>query len=593
MDINCFLCTEVFTSEEVFSRHIMDVHGNVDVFKCDKCTREFESDASLEVHKMVTHPEDGNSDDSSEVLQFRWVKGYDHNNPNNPGILVVNEEARFAFNKMTEDGAILHYHCLKKATTKCKAKCTIVVETATEEGNAYRVEKMEEIMNHNHVVDKADIIAADMVVEMHKRFRKELNVKPSVVRKKIFQKYRAIYSIDETWKKIIDVLPENASIDRGIARIREKVWGKMPTNREDLEYKKVLDSVEGGEVVEVLDSNKMWEDKKFREQLVETQALGDIEFFEDFEETEEDFVPDNPLARVIIFTSKQQLEIFESCEKGSVDGNFKIAPTHFSQVFVMMLKFNKDNEKKENEKWVPVSFALLPSKSELSYKLFFNMLKFELKKRNIQFGLKKIIVDFEIAIQTSALSVFDYLVILGCFFHFGQCLLRKVQNSRMVGPYKKDAEFNKFVRSCISLPFLPLDELQDTVDQLRETEFEDEECVEMKDDFLDYIQDTWMDGEYPPHTWNCHGRNNENTNNNIERYNGILNRLIEVQHPNAYVLFSNFITEIASAITIIEKVQAAKKMKTRRSKYIQLGEEREELREASKLKKNCKIWGNF
>ena len=83
----------------------------------------------------------------------------------------MNEEPRFAFNKMTEDGAILHYHCLKKATTKCKAKCTIVVETATEEGNAYRVEKMEEIMNHNHVVDKADIIAADIVVEMHKRFR--------------------------------------------------------------------------------------------------------------------------------------------------------------------------------------------------------------------------------------------------------------------------------------------------------------------------------------------------------------------------------------------------------------------------------------
>ena len=89
---------------------------------------------------------------------------------------------------MTANG--LHYHCLKKSVTKCKAKCTIVLESVVEDGvskNKYIVEKTDELENHNHAVDEADIIAADMVNEMHKKFRESLTVKPSVIRKQIMQ----------------------------------------------------------------------------------------------------------------------------------------------------------------------------------------------------------------------------------------------------------------------------------------------------------------------------------------------------------------------------------------------------------------------
>ena len=85
---------------------------------------------------MVTHPheEDELSDEEigedEATLKLRWVKGYNHSNPNNPGILIVDEESRFAFNKTTGNGLVLHYHCLRKSTTKCQAKCTLVCETA-------------------------------------------------------------------------------------------------------------------------------------------------------------------------------------------------------------------------------------------------------------------------------------------------------------------------------------------------------------------------------------------------------------------------------------------------------------------------------
>ena len=135
---------------------------------------------------------------------------------------------------------------------------------------------------HNHDIDESDVIVADMINEMHSKFRKNLTVKPSIVRKQTMQKFRAKYLDSETWRKVVDALPDNPSIDRGIARIRERVWGQIPKSREDLDYRKVLDTVEGGKVVEVMDSDELWQNKVFRQDLVKAGVLK-----EDFEEPDD------------------------------------------------------------------------------------------------------------------------------------------------------------------------------------------------------------------------------------------------------------------------------------------------------------------
>ena len=566
LDTKCSICQKLLTCLEDLAGHVMIDHSEeavieedlvVEDYECQVCDRKFKSLDQLTIHTMVTHPNIG----AKKTFRLRWIPGYNKTDEN-PGILVVNEAAKFALNKTTTKGEIMHYHCIKKSTTKCKAKCTIRVENGETAKRIYKLDKFEEINEHNHVIDEADIIALDMITEMHREFRKDLTEKPSVVRKRIMKQYRNKSMDDETWKKVMDVLPDENSIDRGIARVREQVWGKLPLNREDLDYKKVLESEECGKLVDVLDSNEMWKEHAFRDQVLQAGLLpeGDEEVG-----LEDDIPPLNPLKSVIIFTSSLQLELFELCSKGSVDGNFKIAPTNYSQVFVFMLKYG--------EKWVPVSFALLPSKEESSYKLFFNMMKYELKKRNIPCNVNKMIVDFEIGIQVAAISVWENLIILGCYFHFGQCIMRRVQKD------KNDKEIGKFVIKCGALPFVRLNDLQETVDHLREDKMVDEGQNDFKDSFLNYIQSEWIDEKFPPHTWNCNGRNNENTNNNIERYNGILNRLIQVQHPNPYVLICHFVTEISSAITTIENVRNGKKLKIKRTKYINLGLERDDLRE--------------
>ena len=107
----------------------------------------------------------------------------------------------------TGNGLVLHYHCLRKSATKCKAKCTLVCETVLTdnvENTKYRVEKRTEINEHNHDID---VIVADMMNEMHSKFRKNLTVKRSIVRKQTMQKFRAKYLDSETCRKVVDALP--------------------------------------------------------------------------------------------------------------------------------------------------------------------------------------------------------------------------------------------------------------------------------------------------------------------------------------------------------------------------------------------------
>ena len=239
-------------------------------------------------------------------------------------------------------------------------------------------------------------------------------------------------------------------------------------------------------------------------------------------------------------------------------------------MFILMAKYD--------DKFIPISFGFLPDKTESSYKLFFAMIQFELETRNIKCSLKKMMVDFEIGIQKAILSVFDE-EILACFFHFSQCLWKTVQAGSMAVLYDTDDEFQEFIRSCLSLPMVKLEELQDTIDELRETNFNDDVKNRHKEEFMDYIQQAWVDGIYPPQTWCCFARKEDNTNNPQEAYNGVLNRLLQVAHPNPCLLLTRLVAELNNAKYIVQKSKKAKKVVIRKTKYQSLLEEKENLKQ--------------
>ena len=67
--------------------------------------------------------------------------------------------------------------------------------------------------------------------------------------------------------------------------------------------------------------------------------------------------------------------------KASVDGTFRIAPAYWYQIFIL--------EAQIGDKWIPVIFGLLPNKEKISYRLFFGIIKYELKIKTSIFQWRK------------------------------------------------------------------------------------------------------------------------------------------------------------------------------------------------------------
>ena len=163
-------------------------------------------------------------------------------------------------------------------------------------------------------------------------------------------------------------------------------------------------------------------------------------------------------------------------------------------------------------------------------------------------------------------------------FHFGQAVWRHAEKE--FGKTLKSSKcFADLVRRCLGLPFILTDELQEVVDQLKLTEMESETVNLCRDQFLEYIQNSWINGPFPPDTWSCFGRRSDMTNNACESYNSVLNRLVQIAHPNVVVLMEHFVLEINYSADTVGRIAAGKRGKAqKRTIYKQTEEETERLK---------------
>ena len=76
--------------------------------------------------------------------------------------------------------------------------------------------------------------------------------------------------------------------------------------------------------------------------------------------------------------------------------------------------------------------------------------------------------------------------LLGCLFHFGQCVWRHVQDNGLAKKYQEHDDFRSNIKKLIALAYLPLDDIIIGFD-LVAAEFDDD-----ADDFLDYFEKTWI-----------------------------------------------------------------------------------------------------
>ena len=126
--------------------------------------------------------------------------------------------------------------------------------------------------------------------------------------------------------------------------------------------------------------------------------------------------PDAKPPRVLVFTTSLLLALLSVCRSGSVDGTFKAMSKQWKQLFILMVDYKGA--------FIPVAFGWLPNKTEVSYHIFIVMVMeafYAQREQNLLlFGrsklkLKKIKLDFEKAIHNALGVLFS---LKGCFFHF-------------------------------------------------------------------------------------------------------------------------------------------------------------------------------
>jgi hypothetical protein len=95
----------------------------------------------------------------------------------------------------------------------------------------------------------------------------------------------------------------------------------------------------------------------------------------------------------------------------------------------------------------PLVYNLLPAKSQIIYTKLLTLLKDLCQQHQLKLPPRTIFLDYEVAIRNAAHAVFPDIKAKGCFFHYTQCIWRKMEDTDLQVPYKENNDINKLVRS--------------------------------------------------------------------------------------------------------------------------------------------------
>ena len=102
----------------------------------------------------------------------------------------------------------------------------------------------------------------------------------------------------------------------------------------------------------------------------------------------------------------------------------------------------------------PLVFCLLPGKREAIYNRLFICLQTKCQGLGLVLDPSALFIDFETAVKNAASRVFVGIRVKGCFFHYTQCIWRRVQRYGVAQLYAENTDIHRLV--CIASVLLPL-----------------------------------------------------------------------------------------------------------------------------------------
>ena len=146
--------------------------------------------------------------------------------------------------------------------------------------------------------------------------------------------------------------------------------------------------------------------------------------------------------RVFIFATENNLKLLSSFREWFMDGTFEVAPLIYKQMYNIAASISG--------KILPLLYSLLPNKTEKIYVKLFKLLDdIEAFQPPIE-----VVTDFELACTNALLSIWPYLIIFLCWFHYCQNLWKNMQLKKLSKDYVKDPLVRKLFKYLKFLPFV-------------------------------------------------------------------------------------------------------------------------------------------
>jgi hypothetical protein len=210
---------------------------------------------------------------------------------------------------------------------------------------------------------------------------------------------------------------------------------------------------------------------------------------------------------------------------------------------------------------LPCVYAFMNGKSEEDYKRVIGYVKQAATKLGIRLNPKTIMTDFELAAINAFKYEFPGATNKGCFFHFNQCLYRKVCEVGLKTDYSESDTVNLLVRLSMILPLVPLNEISEAYYIV--TEYKPEVFCPKIEKFMDYVFTQWVgdvsmeiNNVYEHELWNHHG-SKVRTNNHIEGFHSKLNKLVKAAKPHIFKMVN--VIKRQEDLTSVKYIQLQKR----------------------------------
>ena len=264
------------------------------------------------------------------------------------------------------------------------------------------------------------------------------------------------------------------------------------------------------------------------------QTVSDITFFNSWGKIlsgKQFFLEKSVDFGAVVIATRCFFEYLADCDTVLADGTFKTAPEPFTQIYTVFGLF-------ENQK-ISLGFAFLSNKSKESYKFLLSVLALKCEKIGKRFSPNVFLTDYEKGFTAAVRDFFPEAQHLGCYFHYCQAVLKKVQKFHLATEYRQNQKFREIIQRLLTLPYLPIGLVRTNYTRIK---YDRKNLILIGiydgiSKIFEYFEKTWLNGQYPLKMWNLFERPASlTTTNSSENWHNIWNKKIGRFHPNFWVL---------------------------------------------------------